>query len=191
MFLVKMLQDYKVQYHDFLLKHITTDLDSFAIQEIGDNLKVLYRDLDPNTARMTSIMNAIFTHRMQTFMITKRSLVNIIKNDPNQRYNSASGSNWGAIRDAMKDLGHFQELREPKNGKAGIYKLVYQPAVDILYELHDLHVDSNKSTNWFPHMEQKLIEYWDANEKEPEPQEELSMRERYELHKKEIEDQDD
>lgn len=169
MFLIKMLEEYQVQYHDFLLKYTTSDLDSFRIKEIGDNLKILYKHPDPNIKRMSTIMNAIYTHRMQAFMITKRSLVELLKNDPNQHYNSASGSDWGAVRDAMKKLGHFEEIREPKNGKAGVYKLVYQPAIDVLYELHDLHVDSNKAANWFPHMESKLLEYWES-ESEPEKQ---------------------
>jgi len=175
MFLIKMLENYDVQYHDFMLKHITIDLDSFAISEIGDNLKVLYKEKDANKRMMTSILNSIFTHRMQTFMMTKRSLAQLLKNDPNQHYNGVSGTSWGSVRNAMQDLGQFQELRKPTNGKAGVYKLIYQPAIDVLYQLHDLHVESNKSANWFPHMENKLIEYWDANEKEPENKRKYTM----------------
>lgn len=161
MFLIKMLEEYKVQYHDFLLKYVTEDLEDFKLPEIGKDLKALYEYKDPNISRMTSIINAIYTHRMQTFMLTARSLEKLLKADSNQKYKSVSGSIWGSVRDAMKELGHFEEVREPTNGKAGVYKLIYQPAVDKLYELHDLHVDSNKSIHWFPQMESKLLGYWD------------------------------
>ena len=125
-------------------------------------------------------MNAVYTHRIQTFMLTRRSLVNLIKNDPNQSYNNASGSEWGSVRDAMIDLGHFQELRKPKNGKAGVYKMIYKGAVEKLYELHDIHVDSNKSEVWFPHMEEKLIEYWDGKTEEKEVKYSLEDFEKWE-----------
>lgn len=166
MSLIKMLESYRLQYHDFLLKHVTQDIDNFPNDEVRNTLKYGYNSDCPVVARMTTLMNSIFTHRMQAFMVTQRSFELILKEDTNNIYNSMSGGIWASIRDAMISQGHFSLLREPTKGKAGVYKLVEPEAVDILHQLHDIHVNSNKSDKWFPHMEKKLLEYWDTRAEE-------------------------
>lgn len=149
-------ENYNITIQDCFLKQTTKNIESFEIDEVVDALKKGYSNKDPNCVKMATLFNSIFTHHAQTFMLTRRSLCDIIKNDENSTYCNINSTEYKLMLSLMIKSEHFQCLRLPKGRRAGVYKVV-QP--DLVKNLHKLH-----NIEWFQLQEKKVCEYYDSKD---------------------------
>lgn len=155
-----LLKDYSFTINDCLLKQTNQELTSYDIPEISEMLQNGYKSSDPNIVRSMTLLNAIFTHHAQTFLITKKSFANLLKNDGLSRYNNINSTDYKCFMSTILNNGHFECLRKPSNNKSGVYKLTQKELVENLYKLH--------SADWFSNQEQKVVNYYDETNKEKE-----------------------
>ena len=146
---------YQITISDCFLKNTTKDIEEFKSKELIYLFKNGYNNGDPNILRLTTVLNGVFTHHAQTFMITRRILSGLIKNDNNSPYNQINGIDYKFLLSLMIKNNDFICLRPSTNKKAGVYKLVNEELVQELYKLH--------SAEWFGIQEQKVCEFHDEN----------------------------
>jgi hypothetical protein len=149
-------KDFDSGLHDCLLKNITQDIQSFVLTDVIDSLVDAYHSDSPNYIRMATLMNSIFTHHAQTFMLTRRSFNDLIKLDTNSEYDGINGVEYGVLLKLMINTSHFKCLRKPSGNRAGVYKIVHLGIVEALYSLH--------SKEWFELQEKKVCEYYDKKD---------------------------
>jgi len=162
MSLSDLLKKYKFTTNDCLLKETTEDLDSYGIPEFTQMLRDGYGSKDSYEVRMVSVFNSIFTHHAQTFLLTKKSLAELLKQDQHVKVKSVNTQSYKCFMRILNNCGSFECLRKPTNNKSGVYKLVEPELVENLYKLH--------SAEWFRNQEQKVIEYYDETNKVVETQ---------------------
>lgn len=168
----KIMQRFSITLNDFMLNEMTDNVEDFRIPKIIDLFKDCYSSSDPGILRATTILNAIFTHRTLTFMVTKRQYNKLLTNDINHTKKNLSGSVYGLFIENIKKNGMIQELRKPTNGKAGVYKLIDPDLVSMVRELHQLEVTEayNELMNFDKiqaQKEEKVLEYYDNKEVKP------------------------
>lgn len=161
-----LIKDYDYTTKDCLLKETTEELSIFKVNELQGMLEDMYSHKKANIKMMASVINAIFTHHAQTFLLTKKSLIALIKQDSLQKKTNISGQEYKLFYHVLTTNGHFETLREATSNKSGVYKLVEAEMVESLHKLH--------STDWFNNQEKKVVDYYDESTKEKP---ELSMRE--------------
>lgn len=174
--LMDLYRDYDITLNDCLLKHTTSDINDFQIKEVTESLDYAYNSKDPNQTKIATLMNAIFTHHAQTFMLTRRSFGELIKNDENSSYKSINGMEYKLILRLMLSNKHFDCLRKPAGRKAGVYKAIHPDLVSALHKLH--------SKEWFDLQEQKVCGYYDDKESTFEEEESVGDRMRKSLRAK-------
>jgi len=153
MSLKDLIKDYDFTINDCLLKETTKDLADFKLEEVKDCLTDMYKHPSPLTRRMASVFNSIFTHHAQTFLLTKKSLIDLLNQDDLQDKKNISGQDYKLFIFKLTNNGHFDVLRRPTGNKSGVYKLVQK---DFVKQLHNLH-----SADWFDNQEQKVVDYYD------------------------------
>lgn len=158
-------KEYNITLNDCLLKELTSDVNDFELSEVGTFLRYGYSSNDPNESKIVTLINAIFTHHSQTFMLTKKSYVDLIEKDTNSKYKSLNSLEYKNLIRIMLTSGHFERIREPIGRKAGVYKLVCPDILDVLHKLH--------SAEFFKMQEEKVTAYYDGAKVESS----LSMRE--------------
>jgi hypothetical protein len=158
MSLSDLLKDYRYTTNDCLLKETTEDLNSYGIPEFTQMLKDGYSSKDSYEVRMVSVLNSIFTHHAQTFLLTKKSLTELLEQDIYVKKKSINTATYKCFMNMLNNNGHFECLRKPSNNKSGVYKLIQKDLVENLYKLH--------SAEWFKSQEQKVIDYYDETNKE-------------------------
>ena len=118
------------------LKNSTTDcrliditpLDDFS-RDIQAILMPFYKSRDPKARRFGTILNSIYTHANNVFVLTKRLAADLVEKDPHYPQKSCDTSSYKyMISYALQNL-YLDVLRNPvqnnKNvsGKAGLYEL--------------------------------------------------------------------
>jgi hypothetical protein len=132
----RILQRFSITHNDFMLNEFTEDINDFQIDEIVFLLRDGYGSKDPGIRRTSTILNAIFTHRTLTFMVTRNQYNKILRRDPNHEKKDMSGSVYGLFIESLKTNGLINELRKPKPGKAGVYKIVDPDITRYIKKLH-------------------------------------------------------
>ena len=113
---------------------------------------MLYENSNATIARTASLINAIFTQKLQTFMLSRNYCITLIKNDINHEYSLSNGE-YSRLLHYITNSGMFQVLRKPSNKKAGVYKLI-QP--DFVAELHRL-----AAKEYFESQEKHVLEFYE------------------------------
>lgn len=161
-----LLSNYSITKNDFFLKYLKEDLSDFGSEELSSFLKDGYQSGDPYITKMATLFNSIYTHKMQCFFLTSRTFYKLLVNDPNNKYNSLSGLEYKILIKLMVDkTGHFECLRKPYHGRAGVFKLVQPQLVNTLYKLHDQELEDLKGTNWFAEREKDILKIYDSESK--------------------------
>lgn len=118
--------------------------------------EVMYENPDTLCKRMSTVFNAIFTQRMQVFMLSRNSTIKLIKEDLNHDL-SLSPSEYKFFLKAISNCGYFQVLREHTQKKAGVYKLI-EP--DMVKELHRL-----AAKEYFEEQEKHVLSFFENDRK--------------------------
>jgi len=178
----RILQRFSITHNDFMLNEFTEVVDDFQIDEIICLLKDGYGSKDPGILRTCTMLNAIFTHRTLTFMVTRSQYNKILRKDPNHEKKDMSGSVYGLFIESLKSNGLIDELRKPKPGKAGVYKIVDPDIKKYIKKLHMKEV-----TEAFDEMmnfdkiqsdkEIRILEYYDSAEVKEKKTKEQSIEE--------------
>jgi len=168
----KIMQRFSITLNDYMLNELTDNVEDFRIDKIINLFKDCYSSSDPGIIRATTILNAIFTHRTLTFMVTKRQYNKLFANDTTHTKKSLNGNVYGIFIESLKTNGMIDELREPTNGKAGVYKLVDPDLVSMVRELHILEVTEayDELMNFEKiqaQKEEKVLNYYDSKEIKP------------------------
>jgi len=178
----KIMQKFSITLNDFMLNEYTEDVEDFQITEIVNLFKDCYSSKDPGILRATTILNAIFTHRTLTFMVTRRQYNKILNSDVNHTKKNLSGSVYGLFIESLKTNGMLKELREPSTGKAGVYKLIDPDLVKMLKKLHIKEVteafdDMMDFDKIQAEKEEKVLAYYDSKEVKPKKNKQQMMDE--------------
>lgn len=118
--------------------------------------EVMYETPDTTFKRITSILNAIFTQRIQTFMISRTSIIKLIKEDPNHDL-SLSPNEYNHLLKVISQQSYFEVLRPHTQKKAGVYKLI-EP--ELTKELHRL-----AAKEYFEAQEKHVLDFYENNGK--------------------------
>lgn len=151
---------------DFFLKFLTKDLKKFESKELVRQLKLGYESEDSNIVRSSTLFNALFTQRTLVFSITTRSFAKLVANDKLSRYKNCAGSEYKLMLKKIINSGFVKRLREPKNGKAGLYEVVQPSLIEFMKEIYtnDVETAYNKAKDFktiFEEKKQIAIDYWE------------------------------
>jgi hypothetical protein len=121
--------------------------------------EVMYETPDTTFKRITSILNAIFTQRMQTFMLSRTSVIKLIKEDPNHDL-SLSPNEYNHLLKVISQRSYFEVLRPHTKKKAGVYKLI-EP--ELTKELHRL-----AASEYFEAQEKNVLAFYETSTQKSE-----------------------
>lgn len=156
--IVNLFKMFEVSADDCILKYITQDIKDFPNKKIQKMLANFYKSTDPIAVRMGSLINSLFTHQASTFMYTRRSLIELLKEDSNHSHKSIDYKQFNILRSTMLNNGIFTCLREPTNNKSGVFKLINKELLDILVE--------QIGKDFLEAKEKRVLEYYDNGKKE-------------------------
>lgn len=148
-----------------------SSLEDFNDGEILAILKAFYDSDNMVYRRIGTILNAIFTHGHNVFVITQKYMNDLLEKDSLITANSCDGKTYKKILKAMFDLKIIICLRNPvKNnlgisGKAGLYEIVDEDILSAMAKsigANNLLAKRNKFIEWFdknnPDYEYQLTE---------------------------------
>lgn len=123
-------------------------------KEVQKILKFLYGSVDQNLKnRMGTIMNAIFTQNLQTFLLSKRTLYKLFLADSESKYKSLSSREYSLLLARLTNSGLFETLRYPTINQAGVYKLINPEMVAI--------IESNIGRKLLALQEKNVVDFYD------------------------------
>jgi hypothetical protein len=135
---------------------LASDLDKqlkFIDPSLPDRYFFEYMYSKPNSVKkITTVINAVFTQKRQTFMLSRDFCVDLIKNDQNHGL-SLGNKEYSKLLFNITNCGLFEKLKEPTNRKAGVYKLV-EP--QLVLELHKL-----AAKEFFQAQEELVLDYYE------------------------------
>lgn len=102
--------------------------------------------------KMTTVVNAVFTQRRQTFLLSRNSLMDLLKNDVNHDL-GMSPNEYRKFIFYMIESKYFEVLRKGTNRKASVYKLVQPKLVEALHKL--------AAKDYFETQEDLVLSYYD------------------------------
>jgi hypothetical protein len=117
----------------------------------------MYSFPNPEIKRTTTLLNALFTQKKQTFMMTRDYCIKLMKEDVNHKLSLGNDgySKWMAqISDNNNQF--FKTLRPPTGSKAGVYQLILPSLVK---ELHRLAAE-----DYYKAEEKAILEFYESNE---------------------------
>jgi len=124
---IKISEDLKNSSDDPRLVDITP-LSEFN-EDIQAILLALYRNPNPRAKRFGSVLNSIYTHANNVFVLTHRLAIDLIEKDPHYAQKSCDGTSYkNMLSFALQNL-YLNVLRKPirndkgVTGKAGLYEL--------------------------------------------------------------------
>ena len=168
----KLFSDFEVEGFSVFLKH-TQPLVKHQ-PEAAKALEYLYNSkMESIKERMATILNAIFTQNLRTFMISRRTLVDLFKNDEQSKFKNLSSNDYALLLAKITNSNMFQVLRKPTAKKAGVYKLIAPDLVEILFK--------RVAEEVFEVQEKYVLSYYDRDfedEKPMTPQEGLVFKEK-------------
>lgn len=138
--------------NDCFLSEVTIDLSKFD-EEIRELLIGFYNSEDKVSVRIATMLNSIFTHQTTTFMYTFETMEKLLDLDTNNRVSTIKTPENTAIRKNLIDNGFMVCLRPSVGRKSGVYKIVYEPWVDMLAK--------SIGREFLDKKEQKVLEYFD------------------------------
>lgn len=100
-----------------------------------------YESTDPLTRRFGSILNAVVTQGITTFVITKALIDDLVKRDTHYQPNSCDTVSYKKLMRVLLGKGILRELRPPTRnlvgapGNAGLYELVDKRFLVHIYPL--------------------------------------------------------
>jgi uncharacterized protein YqkB len=135
---------------DCVLKQ-TGSLNSFHDEKIQKLLIELYKHKE--TSIIASIFNAIYTQKLQTFLMSKKIAINLCKTDKLNMLKEPNATQYSSFFNAFIASGQFEILRKHTNNKAGVYKLIDSDYVPLL--------QASCGAQMLKAQEQFAIEYYD------------------------------
>lgn len=148
-----------------------SSIEDFNDGDIVAILKAFYDSDNMVYRRIGTILNAIFTHGHNVFVITQKYMNDLLEKDVLITANSCDGKTYKKVLKAMYDLKLMVCLRTPvKNdlgvsGKAGLYEIVDEDILSAMAKSigeNNLLAKRNKFIEWFdknnPDYEYKLTE---------------------------------
>lgn len=118
----------------------TSHIDVFS-SEIATILSAFYYHKDLRAQRFASILNSIYTHANNGFILTYRLGNDLINEDVNHKLKTGNGKAYNEMLHYALKGGYITCLREPirnskgVNGQAGFYKLTDEDFLNPLYDM--------------------------------------------------------
>ena len=159
----KIFEDFEKEGNVKLNK--TGDISDFDMPEIQAILTYLYDHPDSQMKKFGTLLNSIFYHQRQIFLLSRRIFGNLIVDDRNINISSINSETWAEFLRKCVQGGYLERLREPTKNKAGIYKLIREEFVDILHKYHN--------REYFDAQEKAALKFYDE---ESEVDKELDKR---------------
>jgi len=149
--LIKLCKKYETI--DMVKLHKTTRLDKVSDKKFRENLEDMYNSDNKIWTRLATILNAVFTSKRLVFILSRKILMELIKEDINSKYSSIGTVEYKELIFKLANGGFFERLREPKPGKAGVYKIIEPEIVE------ELHIISSKE--YFEAQEINALQIYD------------------------------
>lgn len=122
-------------------------------ERIRKSLANVYELRSRTNLMIGTLINAIFTQMAQTFMISRRGMIHLLKQDTHNVCKSISSEEYRLLIQHLIDRGVIEMLRVPTKKKSGVYKLVDQKLVGVLHAKH--------SEDFFDYQENYVLELYD------------------------------
>jgi len=117
----------------------TTDLSDIHDLDHKEYLEGFYVEKDKDIVMYGSLINSIFTHMAKTFLLSKRTLFDMISSDVNVTQDIKI--HYGSYKRFLSRCisgGFIVRIKEPTRTKAGVYQLVDEEACKKLNEIQSL-----------------------------------------------------
>ena len=102
--------------------------DEFVRIFVKDSLEAGNVQLDA----FASIVNAIYTQKTPVFMITRKVLSTLLKNDPNHSRNSANRNKYPALIKMLTNTGFWELLEEQSGSRPAFFEVKDEVLVNAL-----------------------------------------------------------
>jgi len=138
----------------------------------------MYSFPNPEIKRTTTLLNALFTQKKQTFMMTREYCIKLMKEDVNHNLSLGHGGYSKWMAQVSDDSQFFKTLRPPTGSKAGVYQLI-QPA--LVKELHRLAAE-----DYYKAEEKAILDFYESTDDTEKTPKKLSAKEVIEITKARI-----
>ena len=140
----------------------------------------MYKSKDPAFNRMGSIINAVFTQRQCTFLLSGRIASKLFIEDVNSKYSSVNSQTYRAIVAKMVTATNaFEKLRSPVGPRAAVFKLVHPTFLKFMY--------SAKGKEYYDAQEEVVLEIYDSGvESDKEEKESVPVKKTWNEYKEEV-----
>ena len=133
-------------------------LDDFKDKDIKTILKVYYDSTDPIYRLIGTILNSVFTHGYNVFVITQKYLNDLLKIDKAAKSNTCDGKTYKKVMAKMYTRGDLVCLRKAiqnslgVSGKSGLYEMTNAEVIEALSKtigINTLMARREQSIEWF------------------------------------------
>ena len=127
----------KFIFEEVIYLYQTVNINKIKSKEVRDFLKDLYSEEGIFVRVFASVMNAMISQKMITFILSKRLLDNLIQKDSNLERKALQSAQYKYFIHQLLKNKILIKLREPSGKKGGVYQLnneEYLEFVDISYD---------------------------------------------------------
>lgn len=141
---------------DLVTLNQTSLVEDFKDEDLRKQLKVGYEGTTIERRFLATLVNSIFTQKSRVFIMSCRGISNLMKNDPNGNGKGIDSQDYRSNKRRLHAGNYIETLRNPKGRKAGVYKLIHPPLVELLNKLC--------SEEFFEAQEKSVLDFYDSGE---------------------------
>ena len=114
----------------------TTLLAEITNKEVVELLEAMYNAADPLVNKTATVLNAMFTQKRVTFLLSKKIANDLILEDSNHKFKGINSTMYKLmIHKILSGWCFFHRLREPSKKQAGVLELIEIDLLEIMYRI--------------------------------------------------------